>query len=240
MRAKWLVLIGAMLMIGVMSAAPVACANGTLQSLFNTTLLNGGAQACYVEDTLFIFNSFSGAFSASNINVTFVDPGAPTANGSGLVGVTFSPTAGSFTTANAGPSMTIGFSMSICNSLTLCAALPASGSDAYNLGKVVQNSTVVDPSTTSTQFGFIAGTVGATVGTNAATLAGETNQSAIAGTAFEATTTWTFPASATINSVTVDVQEHNTTSGVPEPSTMMLMGCALIGLGTIARKRRKS
>jgi len=235
MRAKSLVLVAVILAFsGIVSASQlVNCAQG----FANPTLygLNGLANTAQIIDS-------NGTWSCEqgNIDYTFT----PTSYQ--YTGVPITAVAVSFVNSLSYNFEELQFSVSGQNAwntlnggftITYTAALC---SNAAICGTVAAPSTSITSADTQQTPPYALASMSTSINGNTATLVGSTNKYVVGLNTNTVNFIDTYTPGATdldgITGVTNDLYE---TFG-PEPGTMMLMGGALIGLGVVARKRRRS
>lgn len=213
---------------GIASASIVACPTAPITfATFETYTAGNG---CEIGDTIFTYSSSSG-FSVAQTTVTislsgsqsqnflinFQDANGFTANTSLVYSVSVDPTQ---------------FPASLDPSFW---AFTTSTGGLQSDGTGVANLVTTESATTSLSGGAAGGTL--TVMQNGGN---QNNNGPITGlkaTVLSVTDTYTYSSGDILNQSNGFFQAD--TSG-PEPSTMMLMGGALVGLAAFARKRRKS
>lgn len=238
-------------------ASPVvACStlNGDSYTTVVAAQATAGLPTCYDQDLLFYFSALTGSglgsVSLSNlsnsITVSFVTPsGVPTFGGQTSPGINLSPgnAAGTIATwtnaalgGGANPNFTFAINAAICTAVT-CPVVQAG--DIIGSVNYQQQSTVPDPSNSSISLTSSGGTQALT--TNAGAVGTETTQSSQLNSLFANTTSDTlFVPAGQFGVTSYGYVYSETLPGAPEPTTMFLMGGALIGLGLVNRKRRKS
>jgi hypothetical protein len=238
MRAKWLLMfIGVMVLAGAASASTVDCSSlTTLSALIAGT--NGAGAACQVGDVLITGVAFNSTAFANNATeeaaIVVSTNNNPPNNSTGAErGLNFN---GEGTFAN-GSTFTITFNGTLCYTGTAGCMTDANGqflASAQTLLTEGQAEQSVPGGSNDTTSNSITPSGGSTILLPAGPGNSNNPEANYAGT-----TAFAFSlgnnGQGQLNTVEGDVEE---TVG-PEPSTMLLMGGALLGLATASRKLRK-
>ena len=241
MKIKWLVLlVGVLAMAGIATASnlvtcDLAIATPGAYFLAGTAgtasvLVSNGTFSCEEGDTEFTFTAASyvpnGAalLPANDVTVNALGTAGASAELQFQVGIN-SP----WDYADGGFSVT--FTAQVCNT-AICGVLAAPQTF------ITQADTQESPPTRSGLVSSSINGIAATLGGGGANYQAPLLPSVLSVTYIESYTpvSTDIPGVAIVTGITNDADE---TVG-PEPSTMMLMGGALVGLGIIGRKRRKS